>query len=185
VETYVALKLFIDNWRWSGVPFFLRTGKNLPISASEVRIQFQRTPNVLFAARCGPRLAPNALTLRLQPDEGISLHFNGKVPGTSVQARPVRMHFSYDAAFGAYTPEAYQRLLLDAVAGDATLFIRRDEVETAWEIVDGIRRTWEGKPLSDREFYLAGSCGPAAADDLLAQSGHAWREPAAPNPKTP
>ena len=185
VETYVALKLFIDNWRWSGVPFFLRTGKNLPISASEVRIQFQRTPNVLFAARCGPRLAPNALTLRLQPDEGISLHFNGKVPGTSVQARPVRMHFSYDAAFGAYTPEAYERLLLEAMAGDATLFIRRDEVETAWEIVDGIRRTWEAKPLSDREFYPAGAWGPAAADDLLAQSGHAWREPAVPNPKTP
>ena len=177
VETYVALKLFIDNWRWSGVPFYLRTGKNLPLSTSEVRVQFQPTPNVLFAAQCGQKLDPNALTLHLQPNEGISLRFNGKVPGTSVAVRPVRMHFSYDAEFGAYTPEAYERLLLEAMAGDATLFIRRDEVETAWQIVDGIRRGWEGKPLSDREFYAAGTWGPRAADDLPAQSGHVWCEP--------
>jgi glucose-6-phosphate 1-dehydrogenase len=177
VETYVALKLLIDNWRWSGVPFFLRTGKNLPLSTSEVRIQFRPTPHVLFAAECGPLLAANALTLRLQPNEGISLHFNGKVPGTSVQVRPVRMHFSYDAEFGAYTPEAYERLLLEAMAGDATLFIRRDEVETAWQIVDGIREAWEGKPLSSREFYPAGAWGPTAADDLLTPTGHAWHEP--------
>lgn len=177
VETYVALKLFIDNWRWSGVPFYLRTGKNLPMSTSEVRVQFRPTPNVLFAAQCGPKLDPNALTLRLQPNEGISLRFNGKVPGTSLAVRPVRMHFSYDAEFGAYTPEAYERLLLEAMAGDATLFIRRDEVETAWKIVDGIRKAWDGKPLSPREFYPAGTWGPVAADDLLAQNGHVWREP--------
>ena len=177
VETYVAAKLFIDNWRWSGVPFYLRTGKNLPMSASEVRIQFRRTPNVLFAAQCGDKLDPNALTLRLQPNEGISLRFNGKVPGTSLAVRPVRMHFSYDSEFGAYTPEAYERLLLEAMAGDATLFIRRDEVETAWGIVDAIRQGWEGKPLSNREFYAAGTWGPVAAEDLLAQSGHAWRDP--------
>jgi glucose-6-phosphate 1-dehydrogenase len=177
VETYVALKLFIDNWRWSGVPIYLRTGKNLPLSTSEVRIQFRPTPHVLFAAQCGQKLDPNALSLRLQPNEGISLRFNGKVPGTSVAVRPVRMHFSYDAEFGAYTPEAYERLLLEAMAGDATLFIRRDEVETAWQIVDGIRRAWEGKPLSERELYRAGTWGPVSADDLLAQSGHGWREP--------
>jgi glucose-6-phosphate 1-dehydrogenase len=177
VETYVALKLFIDNWRWSGVPFYLRTGKNLPMSTSEVRIQFRPTPHVLFAAQCGQHLDPNALTLRLQPNEGISLRFNGKVPGTSLEVRPVRMHFSYDAEFGAYTPEAYERLLLEAMAGDATLFIRRDEVETAWTIVDSIRKAWEGLPLSNREFYAAGTWGPVAADDLLAQNGHAWREP--------
>ena len=177
VETYVALKLFIDNWRWSGVPFYLRTGKNLPASASEVRIQFRPTPHVLFAAQCGQKLDPNALTIRLQPNEGISLRFNGKIPGISLAVRPVRMHFSYDAEFGAYTPEAYERLLLEAMAGDATLFIRHDEVETAWQIVDGIRKAWEGKPLSNREFYAAGTWGPVAADDLLAQSGHAWREP--------
>jgi glucose-6-phosphate 1-dehydrogenase len=177
VETFVALKLFIDNWRWSGVPFYLRTGKNLPMSASEVRIQFRPTPNVLFAAKCGQNLGANALTLRLQPNEGISLRFNGKVPGTTLGARPVRMHFSYDSEFGAYTPEAYERLLLEAIAGDATLFIRRDEVETAWQIADSIRAGWEGKSLTNREFYAAGTWGPIAADDLLAQLGHAWHEP--------
>jgi glucose-6-phosphate 1-dehydrogenase len=177
VETYVAIKLFIDNWRWSGVPFYLRTGKNLPMSASEVRIQFRPTPNVLFAAQCGNHLDANALTLRLQPNEGISLRFNGKVPGLSLGVRPVRMHFSYDAEFGAYTPEAYERLLLEAIAGDATLFIRRDEVETAWQIVDSIRKGWDGKPLTNREFYAAGTWGPIAADDLLAQLSHAWHEP--------
>jgi glucose-6-phosphate 1-dehydrogenase len=177
VETYVALKLFIDNWRWSGVPFYLRTGKNLPMSASEVRIQFCPTPHVLFAAQCGQKLDPNALTIRLQPNEGISLRFNGKVPGTSLAVSPVRMHFSYDAEFGAYTPEAYERLLLESLVGDATLFIRRDEVETAWEIVDSIRASWEGKALTNREFYSAGTWGPIAADELLAQGGHAWHEP--------
>ncbi len=177
VETFVALKLFIDNWRWSGVPFYLRTGKNLPQSASEVRIQFRPTPNVLFAAQCGSHPDANALTLRLQPDEGISLRFNGKVPGQALAVRPVRMHFSYDAEFGAYTPEAYERLLLEAIMGDATLFIRRDEVETAWKIADSIRTGWEDKALTNREFYAAGTWGPIAADDLLAQSGHEWHEP--------
>jgi glucose-6-phosphate 1-dehydrogenase len=176
VETYVALKLLIDNWRWSGVPFYLRMGKNLPMSASEVRIQFRSTPHVLFATQC-PKLDANALTLRLQPNEGISLRFNGKVPGTSLAVRPVRMHFSYDSEFGAYTPEAYERLLLEAMFGDATLFIRRDEVETAWQIVDSIRKGWEDKPLTNREFYAAGTWGPIAADDLLEQSGHVWHEP--------
>ena len=177
VETFVALKLLIDNWRWSGVPFYLRTGKNLPQSASEVRIQFRPTPNVLFAAQCGSHLDANALTLRLQPNEGISLHFNGKIPGLAIGVRPVRMHFSYNAEFGAYTPEAYERLLLEAIAGDATLFIRRDEVETAWKIADDIRAGWEGKALTNREFYAAGTWGPIAADDLLAQLGHEWHEP--------
>ncbi len=177
VETYVALKLLIDNWRWSGVPFYLRTGKNLPQSTSEVRIQFRPTPNVLFAAQCGSQLDANAITLRLQPNEGISLRFNGKVPGLSLGVRPVRMHFSYDSEFGAYTPEAYERLLLEAIVGDATLFIRRDEVETAWQIVDSIRQGWNGQPLTNREFYAAGTWGPIAADDLLAQAGHVWHEP--------
>jgi glucose-6-phosphate 1-dehydrogenase len=126
---------------------------------------------------CSPRNAETSSTptpsrLRLQPNEGISLRFNGKVPGMSLSVRPVRMHFSYDSEFGAYTPEAYERLLLEAIAGDATLFIRRDEVETAWQIVDSIRKGWEGKPLTNREFYAAGTWGPIAADDLLAQLGH-------------
>jgi glucose-6-phosphate 1-dehydrogenase len=182
VETYVAMKLLIDNWRWSGVPFYLRTGKNLPASASEVRIQFRSTPHVLFAAHCGSGLDANALTLRLQPNEGISLRFNGKVPGVTLAVRPVRMHFSYDSEFGAYTPEAYERLLLEALAGDATLFIRRDEVETAWKIVDSIRAGWQGKALTNREFYAAGTWGPIAADDLLAQLGHTWHEPQVKEP---
>jgi len=177
VETFVALRLAIDNWRWSGVPFYLRTGKRLPLGASEVRVQFRPTPTVLFAAQCGPTLDANALTLRLQPNEGISLRFNGKVPGASTALRPVRMHFSYDTTFGAYTPEAYERLLLEALGGDATLFIRRDEVETAWSIVDAIREGWGTEPLAEREFYAAGTWGPAAAEELLAAAGRVWRDP--------
>lgn len=177
VETYTALKLHVDNWRWAGVPFYLRTGKCLPMSASEVRVQFRPTPNVLFAARCGPKLDANSITLRLQPNEGITLRFNGKVPGASMQIRPVRMHFGYDAEFGAYTPEAYERLLLDALSGDATLFLRRDEVEAAWTFVDQIRLGWKDKTLTAEESYEAGTWGPKAADDLLARAGHAWREP--------
>ncbi len=177
VETFVAMKLWIDNWRWSGVPFYLRTGKNLPVSASEVRIQFKPAPNILFAAQSPVKLDPNSLTLRLQPDEGIALRFNGKVPGAAAEMRPVRMQFSYDSEFGAYTPEAYERLLLEAIAGDATLFIRRDEVETAWRIVDSIRNSWVNRPLTNREFYLAGTWGPTAADELLAADGREWRNP--------
>ncbi len=177
VETFVALRFLIDNWRWSGVPFYLRMGKSLPVSASEVRIQFRPTPNVLFAAQCGPKLDSNAITLRLQPNEGIFLRFNGKVPGANLQIRTVRMQFDYDSEFGAYTPEAYERLLLEAISGDATLFIRRDEVETAWAIVDPIREGWGTQPLTEREFYPAGSWGPVVADDLLTPRGHRWRRP--------
>jgi glucose-6-phosphate 1-dehydrogenase len=159
------------------VPFYLRTGKNLALSASEVRVQFRRTPNVLFAAQCGTNLDANAITLRLQPNEGITLRFNGKEPGTLIKIRPVRMHFSYDAEFSAYTPEAYERLLLDAILGDATLFIRRDEVETAWGIVDPIRAAWADRPLRENDFYAAGTWGPKAADDLFGTTGRAWRNP--------
>ncbi len=177
VETFVAMKLFIDNWRWSGVPFYIRTGKNLPVSASEVRIQFKQAPNILFAAKSAIPLDQNSITLRLQPNEGITLRFNGKVPGAAIQLRPVRMQFSYDNEFGAYTPEAYERLLLEAIAGDATLFIRRDEVETAWGIVDSIRSYWADRPLTNREFYLAGTWGPTGADELLTNDGREWRNP--------
>lgn len=178
-ETFVALRVDIDNWRWSGVPFFLRSGKRLAQSASEVRIQFRPTPHVLFAAQCGPRLESNSLTLRLQPDEGITLHFNGKNPGSSMVIRPVRMHFSYNAEFGAYTPEAYERLLLEAMAGDPTLFIRRDEVEASWNVVDPIRAGWAHQPLAEHDFYAAGTWGPPAAEQLLANTGHSWRNPVA------
>jgi glucose-6-phosphate 1-dehydrogenase len=177
VETYVAARMFIDNWRWSGVPFYLRTGKNLPASASEVRVQFKAAPHVLFAAQCGNSLDHNSLTLRLQPNEGIFMHINGKVPGSSMEIRPVRMHFDYDSEFGAYTPEAYERLLLEAIAGDATLFIRRDEVEAAWTIIDPIREAWAKEPMTAKDFYPAGSWGPEAADELLGQRAHKWRKP--------
>ncbi|HTI71096.1 MAG TPA: glucose-6-phosphate dehydrogenase [Candidatus Limnocylindria bacterium] len=179
VETFVAMRLFIDNWRWHGVPFYLRTGKNLPLSASEVRIQFKPAPNILFAAREDVQLDANSLTLRLQPNEGMTLRFNGKVPGGGMELRPVRMQFGYDTEFGAYTPEAYERLLLEAMAGDATLFIRRDEVETAWGIVDAIRNAWIGKSLTNREFYAAGTWGPTASDDMVSRDGHEWRNPSA------
>jgi glucose-6-phosphate 1-dehydrogenase len=177
VETFVALRLFIDNWRWSGIPFYLRSGKNLPLSASEIRVQFKPSPNILFAARENEHLDPNSLTLRLQPDEGINMRFNGKVPGNATKLQPVRMQFGYNSEFGAYTPEAYERLLLEALAGDATLFIRRDEVEVAWEIVDAIRTAWVGKALTNREFYGAGTWGPSAADDLIHRDGREWRNP--------
>jgi glucose-6-phosphate 1-dehydrogenase len=177
VDTYAALRLLVDNWRWAGVPFYLRSGKRLPLTASEVRVQFRPTPNVLFAARCGPKLDSNSITLRLQPDEGITLRFNGKVPGTSTEIRPVRMRFSYQSEFGAYTPEAYERLLLEAMAGDATLFIRRDEVEASWSIIDPVQQGWDDRPLTDPEFYAAGTWGPPAADQLLSAHGHAWRNP--------
>jgi glucose-6-phosphate 1-dehydrogenase len=174
-ETYAALRLMVDNWRWSGVPFYVRTGKRLPVDSSQVRIQFRPTPHVLFAAQCGQNLDANSLTLRLQPNEGINLRFNGKTPGTNLEIRPVRMQFDYHAEFGAYTPEAYQRLLLEVIANDSTLFIRRDEVETAWSIVDPIRLAWAGQPLSESNFYPAGAWGPAAADEMLARRNHKWR----------
>ena len=177
VETFVALRLLVDNWRWAGVPFYLRAGKALALNACEVRVQFRSMPNVLFAAQCGPKLDANSLTLRLQPNEGITLRFNGKVPGAATTIRPVHMHFRYNSEFGAYTPEAYERLLLEALAGDATLFIRRDEVETAWAMVDPIREGWGERPLSEAEFYPFGSWGPAAAGRLLAAHGLEWRNP--------
>ena len=146
-----------------------------------MRVQFRPTPHVLFAAQCGPNLDANSLTLRLQPNEGISLRFNGKAPGTNMEIRPVRMQFDYQAEFGAYSPEADQCLFVEVIANDSTLFIRRDEVETAWGIVDPIRQApWAGQPLTNREFYAAGTWGPIAADDLLAQSGHVWHEPQQP-----
>ncbi|MFT5469852.1 MAG: glucose-6-phosphate 1-dehydrogenase [Verrucomicrobiales bacterium] len=177
VETFVAMKLMIDNWRWSGVPFYLRTGKNLPHSASEVRVQFKPAPSVLFAKEKSASVGDNAIALRLQPQEGIYLGFNGKTPGTSMDLKRVRMHFSYDSEFGAYTPEAYERLLLESIAGEPTLFIRRDEVETAWNIVDTIRDAWKDVSLTNHEFYAAGTWGPVAADALIESEGHSWINP--------
>src|SRR5207253_520733 len=166
----------VDNWRWAGVPVYVRTGKRLPKRVTEVAMQFHGVPHLPFAAHLAKGLEPNALVLRIQPDEGITLRFGAKVPGQEFQVRSVSMDFFYGAAFLEETPEAYERLLLDALVGDQTLFIRSDEVEQAWQIVDPILNAWgdESAPLAR---YDAGSWGPAEADDLLARDGRQWRKP--------
>jgi glucose-6-phosphate 1-dehydrogenase len=175
-ETYVAMKLEVDNWRWAGVPIFIRTGKRLPKRVTEVALQFQRVPHLPFSAHESEGLHPNALVLRIQPDEGISLRFGAKVPGQAFEVRDVLMDFSYGAAFLEEPPDAYERLLLDAMVGDPTLFIRTDEVEQAWRIVDPILAAWQADrtPLAG---YPAGTWGPKEADALIEREGRVWRTP--------
>lgn len=175
-ETYVAMRLRIDNGRWAGVPIYVRTGKYLPRRVTEVALTFHRPPHLPFKASMARELQPNSLVLRVQPDEGISLRFGAKVPGQAFDVRSVAMDFSYGAAFLEESPEAYERLLLDAVLGDPTLFIRSDEVQHAWAIVDPIIEAWESDraPLAT---YPAGSWGPREADDLIEDEGHQWRTP--------
>ncbi|MBW3570361.1 MAG: glucose-6-phosphate dehydrogenase [Gemmatimonadetes bacterium] len=174
-ETFAAVRLAVDNWRWAGVPFYLRTGKRLPAKASEVVIRFRPAPHPVrdLVQRDDP--APNALVLHIQPDEGISLFFEAKQPGLRGLLRPVSMDFDYCKAFGMESPEAYQRLLLDAMLGDATLFARRDEVEDAWTLITPIAEAWEagGEP----ERYPAGTWGPRCADELLRREGRSWAVP--------
>ena len=174
-ETYVALRLFIDNWRWSDVPIYMRVGKRLPKSGTEISIHFKKAPLVLFNKEV-TTLDQNVLVIRIQPDEGISLRMQAKVPGTNFRIEPVKMDFHYGTSFGKASPEAYERLLLDAMSGDATLFARRDEVEEAWSFIDPIEEAWHAKkdapPLC---FYPAGSWGPEEADEMLAREGRAWR----------
>jgi glucose-6-phosphate 1-dehydrogenase len=177
-ETYAALKLGIDSWRWAGVPFYLRTGKALAARVTEISVQFRRAPLALFArAGRGPQIDPNILALRIQPDEGILLRFGAKVPGQGLQIRSVNMDFRYGSSFAVDSPDAYETLLLDSMIGDASLFTRDDEVERAWEILDPILAAWgsgEGGPI---HFYGAGGWGPPAADELLERDGRAWRRP--------
>jgi glucose-6-phosphate 1-dehydrogenase len=172
-ETYVAMKLQVDNWRWAGVPFYLRTGKRMEETLTEIAIQFERVPHLLFAKTAVEELEPNVLVIRIKPNEGISLTFGTKVPGPEVQVRTVDMEFDYESDFGSGTAEAYERLLLDCMLGDATLFTRSDEIEEAWEIVDPIREHWSegGRP----GFYEAGSWGPRSGDELLTRDGRSWR----------
>ncbi|HEX2211474.1 MAG TPA: glucose-6-phosphate dehydrogenase [Longimicrobium sp.] len=174
-ETFAAVRLMVDNWRWAGVPFYLRTGKRLPSRASEVVIRFRPAPHPVRDLVQSDDPAPNALVLHVQPDEGISLFFEAKQPGLRGVLRPVSMDFDYCKAFRMESPEAYQRLLLDAMLGDATLFARRDEVEAAWTLVTPIAQAWEagGEP----EPYPAGSWGPRCADGLLAREGRTWAVP--------
>lgn len=172
-ETYVALKLFIDSWRWADVPFYLRTGKRLTRRVSEIAVHFRRPPLKLFGAEMQPAEA-NVLALRIQPDEGISLRFAVKLPGLQLEVRPVSMDFLYGTTFGR-TPEAYERLLLDAMLGDPTLFTRSDEVEAAWEYTTQILRGWEAEPPPQFPNYQAGTWGPDAAQTLIARDGRRWR----------
>jgi glucose-6-phosphate 1-dehydrogenase len=174
-ETYAALKLEVGNWRWAGVPFYLRTGKRLPKRVSEIDIEFKCPPFMLFKNTDVPELQPNLLTLRIQPDEGISLRFGAKVPGSAMRIRGVNMEFLYGSAFAGEPPEAYERLLLDCMLGDSTLFTRRDEVEAAWSIITSILEGWQAQGVSHLSLYPAGSWGPEAADALLARDGKRWR----------
>jgi len=175
-ETYVGLQLHIDNWRWSGVPFYLRHGKRLPKQVAEIAVQFKPSPAVLFAATSAVPLQPNALVLRIQPDEGIAIRMNAKVPGTMLNIQPVKMDFPYGSSFGGNSPDAYERLLHDVIAGDSTLFLRGDEVECTWAITDAIRAGWAETPVPPAS-YEAGSWGPAEADDMLGRDGRHWRRP--------
>jgi glucose-6-phosphate 1-dehydrogenase len=175
-ETFVAMRLSVDNWRWAGVPVYIRTGKRLAKRSTEVVMVFQRPPHLPFAGKLVRGLQPNALILRIQPDEGITLRFGAKVPGQDYRVRTVAMDFSYKDAFGSDPPEAYERLLLDAMIGDPTLFIRTDEVEQAWRLLEPVQEAFaEGYPhLSS---YNAGSWGPLEAARLLEPEGYEWVNP--------
>lgn len=172
-ETYVAVRLEIDNWRWAGVPFYLRTGKALQRQFTEIDIVFNRPPSVLFAAICGMKLNRNCLRIRIQPDEGIHLNFNAKVPGKSM-IQLVDMDYCYREDKAHYFPEAYERLMVDALVGENTLFTREDEVEQAWRIVDRLRDAWNTQKIKDLPLYPFGSMGPTEADQLLNRKDQRW-----------
>ena len=174
-ESFVAMKMFIDNWRWAEVPFYLRTGKRLPKRASEVAIQFKDVPHVLFNDRPDVPLEPTVLSLRVQPEEGLSMRIASKLPGPKVRIYPVKMEFNYSSSFGGTTPEAYERLLLDVMAGDATLFMRRDAVESAWRFVMPILDAWETQRARDIPEYQCGTWGPIEADRIIEPDGRQWR----------
>ena len=176
-ETYAAIKLSINNWRWQGVPFYLRSGKRMARRVSEIAIQFKRPPGTLFAEGERFNLAPNTLAFQIQPDEGLGLVLNGKIPGLETRTQPVKMNFRYSTTFGSNTPEAYERLVLDAMIGDGTLFIRGDEAETSWKLYTPVLEAWAAAGREGMDSYPAGSWGPGTADLLLAKSSHVWRQP--------
>jgi glucose-6-phosphate 1-dehydrogenase len=172
-ETFAALKLYFDNWRWAGVPFYLRSGKRLQKHITEIAIQFKDVPHRLFTDADAP-LQPNVLVIRIQPNEGITLRFGAKLPGQAMRIRSVNMDFRYGSSFGVKPPEAYERLLLDCMVGDSTLYARRDMVERGWEIVSPMIAVWQ-KPATDFPNYEAGSWGPQAAFELIERDGRTWR----------
>ncbi len=173
IDTYAAIELYVDNWRWSQVPFYLRSGKRLPKRATEISVFFKEAPSVLF--NVAGNFEANVLIIRIQPDEGISLKINSKIPGNTTAAQPVKMDFRYGSYFGTTPPEAYERLLCDAMIGDSTLFAREDEVMASWKILDPIIDVWSSTSSEDFPNYPAGSWGPEAANRLLGRSGRAWR----------
>jgi glucose-6-phosphate 1-dehydrogenase len=174
-ETYAAVELYVNNWRWAGVPFFIRTGKRLPRQTSEIRVHFKRTPQALFASTPYEQLGPNVITLRIQPDDGIGIAFDTKRPGSHMRALTVEADFSYEAVFGSKGPPAYETLLLDSMRGDATLFTRRDEVEAEWRIITPIEEAWAQLPAPKFPNYAANSEGPVDANALIAGDHRAWR----------
>src|SRR5438105_858760 len=174
-ETYVALKLFVENWRWSGVPLYLRTGKALNKRASEIAVFFKPTPQILLNANPEAPLAPNILVMKIQPEEGLTLRIICKVPGTKAKTNPVELHFQYGEAFAAPSPEAYERLLLDVMAGDTSLFMRRDAVEASWAWITGILEGWKAYGTKWLPEYTAGSMGPVEANRLIESDGRSWR----------
>jgi glucose-6-phosphate 1-dehydrogenase len=175
--TYAAIRYFIDNWRWEGVPFYLRSGKRLAKRVSEIAIQFKRPPMLMFRACAVDEVSPNVLVMRIQPDEGIALTFEVKPPGPDICVSPLSLDFRYDEAFGSSPPEAYETLLEDCIEGDSTLFTRSDWVELAWSLVDPIIRVWENNKPQAVSSYRAGSWGPASADEFLQRAGRRWRQP--------
>jgi glucose-6-phosphate 1-dehydrogenase len=176
-ETFVALKLSIDNWRWADVPFYIRTGKRLPKRVTEIAIQFRRAPFVLFRDTPVEKLWPNLLVLHIQPDEGISLRFGAKVPGIAVDIGPVNMDFRYSDYFGNEPSTGYERLLYDCMTGDATLFQRADQVEAGWSVVQPLLDVWRALPPRHFPNYAAGTWGPKESDELMARDKRAWRNP--------
>jgi glucose-6-phosphate 1-dehydrogenase len=175
-ETYAALKLYFDNWRWAGVPFYIRSAKRMPKRVTEIAIQFKEAPHQLFGNLAEQQLEPNVLVVRVQPDEGITMRIGAKVPGQVTRIRWVNMDFRYGASFGVASPEAYERLLLDCILGDSTLYARRDMTERGWEIVMPILEYWK-TAKADFPNYEAGSWGPQAADDFVERDGRRWRKP--------
>jgi glucose-6-phosphate 1-dehydrogenase len=176
-ETYVALKFFIDNWRWSGVPFYIRTGKRLPIRVTEIVIHFRPRPHALFTKDSNDAMASNQLVIRIQPDEGILLKFGMKVPGAGFKVQETGMEFHYSALSESRLPDAYERLLLDCILGDATLYSRGDAVEATWKFIDPILKTWKEHPELKLYGYPAGTWGPENADALIDSPEHTWRYP--------
>ncbi len=173
-ETFVALCLQIENWRWKGVPFYLRSGKRLAKKSSEIVVQFKRPPEILFGKDSKYALSPNILVIRIQPNEGITLYLNSKTPGLETKLQPVELAFGYETTFGSNTPEAYERLILDALNGDGTLFIRGDETETSWALLSPVLEHWQTQGDKGLENYAAGSWGPLSSEKLLLSRGHEW-----------